>query len=83
MRKRNLLLCMLGCTLMSQAAYQGRVFVDTNRNSQYDKGEKLLKGVCVSDGLHVVKTAADGSFSLPGFERERFIFITTDRKSVV
>ena len=48
MRKRNLLLCMLGCTLMSQAAYQGRVFVDTNRNGQYDKGEKLLKGVCVS-----------------------------------
>ena len=77
MRKRNLLLCMLGCTLMSQAAYQGRVFVDTNRNGQYDKGEKLLKGVCISDGLHVVKTAADGSFSLPGFERERFIFITT------
>jgi len=56
MRKRNLLLCMLGCTLMSQAAYQGRVFVDTNRNGQYDKGEKLLKGVCVS--------ATDGSFPI-------------------
>lgn len=68
---------MLGCSAVSQAAYQGRVYVDTNRNGQYDKGEKLLKNVCVSDGLNVVKTAADGTFSLPGFKNERFIFITT------
>ena len=28
-------------------------------------------------GLNVVETAADGSFTLPGHERERFVFITT------
>ena len=31
----------------------------------------------VSDGLNVVETAADGSFTLPGHERERFIYIYT------
>lgn len=78
MKKKNLLLlCMLGCSAVSHAAYQGRVYVDANRNGQYDKGEKLLKNVCVSDGLNVVKTAADGTFSLLGFKNERFIFITT------
>lgn len=77
MKKKNLLLlCMLGCSAVSHAAYQGRVYVDANRNGQYDKGEKLLKNVCVSDGLNVVKTAADGQFVLAGHEKERFIFIT-------
>lgn len=78
MRKTNLVIFMLSCVMASHAvAYQGRVFVDTNRNSQYDKGEKTLKNVCVSDGYNVVKTAADGTYSLPGFDRQRFIFITT------
>lgn len=69
--------CLLGCSLAVQAAYQGQVYVDANRNGRYDKGEKLLAGVCVSDGLNVVKTGKDGSFSLPGHERQRFVFITT------
>lgn len=69
--------CLLGCSLVAQAAYQGHVYVDANRNGRYDKGEKLLQGVCVSDGLNVVKTGKDGSFSLPGHARQRFVFITT------
>lgn len=36
-----------------------------------------MSGVKVSDGLNVVETAADGSFTLPGHAGERFIFITT------
>ena len=31
----------------------------------------------VSDGLHVVKTASDGTFELPGHDKARFVFITT------
>lgn len=58
-------------------AHKGLVYVDTNQNGKYDKGEKLLKGIMVSDGLNVIRTNADGSFNLPGHERERFIFITT------
>ena len=70
-------LLLLGCSLGAQAAYEGRVYVDANHNGQYDKGEKLLQGVCVSDGLNVVKTGKDGRFSLPGHDRQRFVFITT------
>lgn len=68
-----------GCmtTAVQAAPYTGRVFVDKNKNGLYDKGEKALPGVAVSDGLHVVKTASDGTFTLPGHARERFIFITT------
>lgn len=58
------------------AQYTGRVYVDANKNGQYDKGEKLMKNVSVSDGLNVVKTSADGHYALPGHEREKFIFIT-------
>lgn len=73
-----ILLC-AGCisTAMQAAPYSGRVFVDKNKNGRFDKGEKTLAGVAVSDGLHVVQTAPDGSFTLEGHPRERFIFITT------
>lgn len=51
--------------------------MDSNRNGQYDKGEKVLKGVMVSDGLNVTKTAVDGTYSLPGHSKVEFLFITT------
>lgn len=69
---------LLVCVAFSaEGAYTGHVFVDKNRNGVFDKGEKTLSGVMVSDGLYVVKTGQDGSFCLPGHEKERFIFITT------
>lgn len=57
--------------------YTGRVFVDNNGNGRLDSGEKTLKNVKVSDGLNVTETDKNGYFSLPGHERQRFIFITT------
>lgn len=76
---RNLTLAsfLLSASLAASASYSGRVFVDKNQNGTYDKGEKLLRGVKVSDGLNVTVTANDGTYSLPGHERQRFIFITT------
>ena len=77
---KNILLniALLSCvTFSANAAYTGRVFIDKNKNEIFDKGEKPMAGVLVSDGLNVVKTASDGSFTLPGHARERFIFITT------
>ena len=68
---------MLGCALSGQAAYEGHIYVDSNRNGQYDKGERTLSNVCVSDGLNVVTTDRQGRFTLPGHEGTRFIFITT------
>ena len=79
MEKKKLILLLLSCAAFApvNAAYQGRVYVDANRNGVYDKGEKVLKDVRVSDGLNVVKTNAEGLYTLPGHERERFVFITT------
>ncbi len=70
-----LLAGMLGLT--AYANHTGTVFIDKNNNGVFDRGDKPMAGVAVSDGLHVVQTTRDGSFSLPGHTRERFIFITT------
>ena len=56
---------------------RGRVYIDSNANGRYDRGERVMGGVAVSDGLNVVKTDADGAFTLPGHAKERFVFITT------
>lgn len=56
--------------------YTGHVYVDGNGNQQYDKGEKVLPKVSVSDGLNVVQTDKDGRFELPGYAGARFIFMT-------
>ncbi len=77
MKKTFLFSCFLAAALPSTAAYTGHVYVDKNHNGVFDKGEKAMSGIQVSDGLNVTETAADGSFSLPGHERERFIFLTT------
>lgn len=60
------------------AAYSGRVFVDKNGNNQYDKGERLLSGVSVSDGLNVVQTDKDGRFDLTGHESEIILATSAD-----
>lgn len=72
------LLILLTVTSSSlHAQYSGKVFEDSNWNGVYDKGEKQLANVAVSDGLHVVQTDSKGNYQLPGHERMRFLFITT------
>ena len=63
--------------LYTFAQYTGKVFEDKNNNQIYDRGDLALANVLVSDGLAVVKTAKDGTFTLPGHAKERFVFITT------
>lgn len=77
MKKTFLFSCLMAAALPVMAAYTGHVYVDKNNNGAFDKGEKPMAGIKVSDGLNVVETAVDGSFTLPGHDRERFIFITT------
>lgn len=78
MKNRLLLSLCMGCMAIGlQAQHTGRVFEDKNNNGTFDKGDRPLQGVAVSDGLQVVQTTADGSFTLPGHDKERFIFITT------
>lgn len=77
--KKGLLILWLGwcLPLAAQEMYQGRVFEDRNRNGVFDKSDRPLKGVAVSDGWNVIKTGVDGSFRLPGHEKMRFVYITT------
>ena len=77
MQKILLIAALLTISAATRAEHRGRVFDDRNANGIFDKGDKPLKGVKVSDGLNVAETGADGSFTLPGHERERFVFVTT------
>lgn len=77
MRKIFVLSTLLTVASSLSASYTGRIFVDKNNNGTWEKGEKTLKGIKVSDGLNVTETASDGTYSLPGHAREKFIFITT------
>lgn len=61
-RKWMKLALLLGVCAETVAAYEGRVFVDANHNGRFDKGEKLISKVSVSDGLNVVQTDAAGHF---------------------
>lgn len=77
MKKIFLSIVLLGSVVFTAtAAYTGHIYIDSNNNGTFDKGEKTLPGVLVSDGLNVVKTAEDGSFTLPGHAKETFIFVT-------
>ncbi|WP_455593211.1 outer membrane protein assembly factor BamB family protein [Bacteroides sp.] len=78
MKNRFLLSLCLGCiAAVLQAQHTGRVFEDKNNNGIFDKGDRALRSVAVSDGLNVVQTGDDGTFTLPGHDKERFVFITT------
>ena len=54
---------------------RGKVFVDSNRNTQLYDGEIGLVGVQVSNGREVVLTAAAGSYELQAYE-DMNLFIT-------
>ncbi|MDD4538024.1 MAG: metallophosphoesterase [Lentisphaeria bacterium] len=69
-------LCILAALpgLLSAATFNGRVFLDQNRNGQIDAGENGLAGIVVSDGHAVVKSAADGRFSLDSAEAKPLLW---------
>lgn len=77
MKKVSVILLAFLLYLPLCAQFKGTVYIDTNQSGMPDKGDKTLAGVMVTDGLNVVKTDKKGRFSLPGFEKTRFISITT------
>jgi len=52
-------------TALAQENARGRVYLDANRNGALDAGEAGVPNVCVSNGEAVVRTDADGRWSLP------------------
>lgn len=81
MKKIHLFICIIlllsaNSVVALSAPFSGHVYLDKNGNNSYDKGEKGLSGVSVSDGLNVVQTNDNGEYQLPGHAAARFIFIT-------
>ncbi len=54
---------------------KGIVFEDANGNGVFDKGEKGIPNISVSNQLHVVQTDQNGHFQLP-VGKETIIFVT-------
>ena len=77
MKKLSVILLSFLLSLPLSAQFKGCVYIDTNRSGILDKGDKPLAGAVVTDGMNVVKTDKKGRFSLPGFEKTRFITLTT------
>lgn len=52
----------------SQRVLRGKVFIDADRDSRSDNGEKGKSGVLVTNGRDVVTTDKNGEYSLPAFD---------------
>jgi len=62
----TLLVCAgLADAAMARACNAGVVFEDTDGDGHRDRGEPALAGIQVSDGRRIVRTGADGRWSLP------------------
>ncbi len=69
------LLCLgLGLSAYSQQTATGFIFEDKNQNRQFDKGEKGIANVAVSNGKEVVLTTKDGRYTLP-VQQDNIIFV--------
>lgn len=83
MKTQHFLLLCLACALPGLAAAQpaadirGMVYDDVNANGTYDRGDKPLKGVAVSDGLNVTTTDAHGRYALPHRSGARFVSVSS------
>ncbi len=77
MKRLSVILISFLLYLPLSAQFKGTVYIDADQSGIFNKGDKPLAGVMVTDGLNVVKTDKKGRFSLPGFEKTRFITITT------
>ncbi len=60
--------------VVGQNNASGVVFLDTNQNGVFDKGEEGVKGVCISNGEEVIKTNAKGEWELP-VDNDKSIFV--------
>ncbi|WP_294627069.1 PQQ-binding-like beta-propeller repeat protein [uncultured Bacteroides sp.] len=77
MKRVSAILLAILLYLPLNAQFKGTVYMDIDRSGTLDKNDRPLAGVTVTDGLNVVKTDKKGRFSLPGFEKTRFITVTT------
>ncbi|MGH8501611.1 MAG: calcineurin-like phosphoesterase C-terminal domain-containing protein [Gammaproteobacteria bacterium] len=80
------MLCIFGAISVNAQAQdqsaQGFVFDDKNRNGRLDAGEPGVPGVAVSNGIDVVQTRADGSYSI-ALDAQSILFISQPARYAV
>lgn len=76
---KNIAVCLLALLLVMplHAQFKGTVYVDKDKSGSLNEEDETLSGVRVTDGCHVATTDSKGRFVLPGYERTRFISVTT------
>ena len=47
------------------ACTRGHVYDDRNGNGRFDRGDRPLAGIAVSDGRRIVRSGSDGAYDLP------------------
>lgn len=57
------------------AEVKGYVYEDTNRNRQFDRGEKGIANVLVTNQLEITKTDTLGHYALPLHDKHTTIFV--------
>jgi len=65
MKRLSVILVSFLLYLPLSAQFKGTVYVDTDQSGLFNKGDKPLAGVMVTDGLNVVKTDKKGRFLYP------------------
>jgi hypothetical protein len=75
----RILLCLslllpLAAQALPPPCNSGRVFADRDGDGRWSRGDRPLPGVLVSDGLRLVRSEADGGYSLP-VEDGRTVFV--------
>ena len=70
-----LLIMVAGLHCAVAAVFEGRVFLDANRNGEYDAGEAGMADIVVSDSDNVVKTDANGWFKLESRAKKPLLWI--------
>ncbi|WP_417784721.1 calcineurin-like phosphoesterase C-terminal domain-containing protein [Tenacibaculum sp.] len=71
----GLLVFMVQVALGQSPKISGRVYHDKNQNGIYDKGDKVLKGIFVSNGKDVVATNTKGIYKIKSLENNPIFVI--------
>lgn len=69
------LLLLVLCSATLAGTVTGHVFLDGNKDGQWQAGEDPLPGVLVSDGLAFAATGADGAYQLTTPDGDQVVFL--------
>lgn len=72
----------IGSREVTDSWIYGKVFIDSNDNSMYDKGEEILQGVKLTAEGKSVVTDENGNYTIPGLLATEKYEVKIDRKTI-